>query len=106
MLEPLSHRFSCTCRKGAFPWQQDAGTGNQKRVQEAVHLGKGLHGLFPLKTRITYAFPFHITVFLFNEAVVIFMVGTASGELDIVTNAPIKKLVIDELTAVVAINAE
>jgi hypothetical protein len=59
-----------------------------------------------LQTSVTDGFPYHIAVFLFNEAIVIFAVGTAPGELDIVLDTPVKNLVVYKLPAVVAVNAE
>ena len=51
---------------------QGRGTNNSKEGSESGTPGKGLAGPFSLKTRVTYGFSYRITVFLFNEAVVIF----------------------------------
>ena len=55
---------------------------------------------------ISYGFSYHIAVFLFNEAIIVFAVGTATGELDVILDAPIKDLMVNELAAVITINAE
>jgi hypothetical protein len=59
-----------------------------------------------LKTGISDGLSHHIAVLLFNETIVVFTVGAASCELDAVVNTPVKELMVDELAAVVTVDAE
>jgi len=71
-----------------------------------VYVRQGIERVLTLKTGISNGFSYHIAVFLFDETIVVFTVRAAPGELDTVLDAPVKELVVDELPAVITVDAE
>jgi hypothetical protein len=59
-----------------------------------------------LKTCISYGLSYCIAILLFNKAIVIFSVWTASGELNAVLNAKLKELMVNKLSAIITVNTE
>jgi hypothetical protein len=55
---------------------------------------------------IADVFSHHLAVFRFNETIIIFAVRTATGKLDKVFGTDSQELVVDKLTAIIAVNAE
>jgi hypothetical protein len=72
----------------------------QKGVQETPGLVKGIKGVLALKTPIPDGYPHYIAVFPFDETIAIFPVGASAGGPDIVLDAPIKELAVNELAAI------
>jgi hypothetical protein len=65
----------------------------EQKVQAPVDRFHDIAHLLTLKPVIIHGFIRHIAVFLLDYAIVIFAVGTASGELDAVQVAPVFELV-------------
>ena len=113
-MEPLAWRFGILLIYFFMPALRELFFGSeadgripiiQKGVQETVGLIKGIKGVLALKTPISDGFPHHIAVFLFNETIVIFPVWASAGELDIALDAPVKEPAVNELAAIVAVDA-
>jgi hypothetical protein len=60
--------------------------------------------LLTLKPVIIHGFMHHTAVLLLHKVIVVFAVGAAPGELDVVQVAPVFELVVDKLATVVAVN--
>jgi hypothetical protein len=74
-------------------------------VQPPIDRFQRVAHILALKSVITRGFTHDISVFLFHETIIAFTVRPASGEPDVVQAAPVFELAVDELAAVVAVNA-
>jgi hypothetical protein len=63
--------------------------------------------LLPIdRQEVVDVFSYHLAVFRFNETIIVFAVRTAAGKLDKVFGTESQELVVDKLTAIIAVNAE
>jgi len=98
--------FLHTSTYSRFSNQTDRGVIKvQERTEKGIDLLQGFKFGLCIKTIIPYDVSDGHIVFLFHKAIIIFVICPTSGKGDLIIVTPIPQLVIDKLSAVIAVDS-